>query len=58
MNNILDDADESIINTRAEMKLTKLYNQVTGANLSHWQLKDLGLLERTRIISAIELWDV
>ena len=37
---------------------TNLYNKATGANLTHWELSDLGIMEEARIMAAIRLWDI
>lgn len=40
------------------MKFTKLYNDLTGANMTHWEMQDLGILEESRIMAAIEIWSL
>lgn len=37
------------------MLLTKAYNELTGASLTHWDMQNLGFLEETKIELAIEL---
>ena len=56
--NILATADESVMKTMNAMKMAKAYNNMTGANLSHWDLNEVGMLEEGRIIAAIQLWDL
>lgn len=37
------------------MTLAKVYNHHTGANLSHWDMMDLGMMEETVLTLAIEM---
>lgn len=40
------------------MIVAKMYNQITGANITHWDVEKWGYLEYHKILGAIEIWDL
>ena len=40
------------------MKVAKLYNDYTGANVSHFELRQLGVMEFEQIMSSLTAWGV
>lgn len=37
-----------------DMRLAKVYNHMTGANISHWDVQNLGFLEEQILLLAID----
>ena len=52
------DIDPDVMETMNQMQLAAIYNKITGANLSHWDLAEVGILEEARILAAAELWNL
>lgn len=39
------------------MTLARVYNHITGSNVTHWDMMELGLNEETVLTLAIELME-
>lgn len=50
-----DDIPERIIAVKHAMQMARLYNNHTGAQITHWDVLDWGIMEEEEIIIAIEL---
>jgi hypothetical protein len=37
-----------------DMRLAKVYNQMTGANITHWDIQNLGFIEEQVLLLAID----
>lgn len=55
---MMGEVHPDVMDTLSDMKLTAIYNRATGANVTHWELEGLGIIEEARILAAIELWDI
>ena len=40
---------------RDTILFARLYNKMTGANITHWQLEEMGIIERERIVLAFDM---
>ena len=56
---IIDDIKKrmpkSIRNTMNDMAFARMYNNLTGANITHWDVRELGLNEETVISLAMDM---
>jgi hypothetical protein len=39
----------------ADISFARMYNNLTGSNITHWDVRELGLQEETAISLAIEM---
>ena len=49
------DVPDEIKKLADALTLTRVYNNMTGANVTHWEIQQLGLIERVKILSAIKV---
>lgn len=58
MDGIMDAVDDDIKNTLGNMRLVSVYNKLTGANLTHTDVAEWGIIEEAKIMAALDLWDI